>query len=196
MPASPDSDSLPDEQLVEQAQAGHREAFGELVRRHQDRLYNSLFRMLNSADEARDVCQEAFIQAWTRLSKFRGDAKFYSWLFRIAMNAAITRKRRERRAPTSLDAYESASGQEATDPRSDVAPSAPLESRENQLLVQKALAELAEEFREVLVLKEIEGLKYDEIADVLSLPIGTVRSRIHRGRMELRNRLERLLGDR
>ena len=102
-------------------------------------------------------------------------------------------KRRERRAPTSLDAYESLSGQEATDTRGDTAPSASLETRENQMLVQKALSELQDEFREVLVLKEIEGLKYDEIAEILEVPIGTVRSRIHRGRMELRSRLERLL---
>lgn len=182
-----------DQQLIDECLSGQTEAFGQLVVRYQDRLFNSLVNILGSADDARDVAQEAFVNAFEKLSTFRGHSAFYSWLFRIAMNAAVSSKRKTRRMSTSVDAARERSGAEPADARADIRPSHQLETAERQLLVQQALAELADDFRVVLVLKEMEGLRYEEIADVVGCPVGTVRSRIHRARSELRRKLERLL---
>ena len=189
----PDPVSVDDQQLIRQCLSGRTDAFGELVVRYQDRLYNTLVYVTGSADEARDVSQDAFVHAFTKLKSFRGNAAFYSWLFRIAMNAAVSLKRKKRVASVSLDAVREHSGREPPDTRQDNQPSHSLESAERQKIVQDALSSLSEEYRTVLVLKEIEGLKYEEIAEIVDCPIGTVRSRIHRGRIELREKLRVLL---
>jgi len=182
-----------DRDLIQASLGGCGESFGRLVVRHQDRLFNVLVRFLGSAEDARDVAQEAFIHAYQKLDTFRGNSAFSTWLYRIAMNAAISRKRKRRLERGSLDAAREQAGLEPTDHHSDSNPSQPLETAERQHMVQTALDELPEEFRAVLVLKEIEGLKYEEIAEVVGIPIGTVRSRIHRGRAELRERLRAAL---
>lgn len=184
-----------DHELIQKFLEGHTEAFGELVVRYQDRLFNALFSILGSADDAREVAQDAFVHAFQKLGTFRGEAAFYSWLFRIALNAAISRKRRERKGSTSVEAVREQSGHEPIDERTDIAPSYPLELLERQQMVRVALGQLSEEFRTVLVLKEMEGLKYEEIADILDCPVGTIRSRLHRARSELRGRLEAVLRD-
>jgi RNA polymerase sigma-70 factor, ECF subfamily len=181
--------SSDDKQLIRQCLAGRTEAFGELVVRYQDRLCNSLFRVLGSADDARDAAQDAFVQAFQKLKTFRGNSAFYSWLFRIALNAAATQRRRARTKPTSIDSMRESSGRTPADPHPESAPSHSMERAERQKAVQAALAALPAEFRIPLVLKEIEGLKYQEIAEIVGCPIGTVRSRIHRARAELRQRL-------
>jgi RNA polymerase sigma-70 factor (ECF subfamily) len=181
--------SSDDKQLIRQCLAGRTEAFGELVVRYQDRLYNALFRVLGSTDDARDAAQDAFVQAFQKLKTFRGNSAFYSWLFRIALNAAATQRRRTRHKPASIDSMHERSGETPVDLHPEAAPSHPMERAERQKAVQVALAGLAPEFRIPLVLKEIEGLKYQEIAEILGCPIGTVRSRIHRARAELRQRL-------
>jgi len=183
-----------DAALIGRCRAGDREAFGGLVTRYQDRLYGTLSRLLGSMDDARDVCQDAFVLAFRRLDTFRGDAEFYSWLFRIAYNAAMTR-RRKRRPRQSLDVANEISGFEPSDERSGADPTESLQSIEHQELVRNALRGLAEDYRTVLVLKEIEGLQYEEIAEICGCPIGTVRSRIHRARNELREALARALQD-
>lgn len=183
-----------DLQLVRQTLAGQAEAFGQLVVRHQDRLYNALVHILGSSEEAQDALQDAFVQAFRKLETFRGEAAFSSWLFRIALNAAASQKRKENRlCCASIDAAREQSGADPCDPHPDCEPSYPLESRERQAQVRSALAELPEEFRTVLVLKEIEGFKYEEIAEIVGCPVGTVRSRIHRARGELRQKLQALL---
>lgn len=182
-----------DDQLIRQCLSGRTEAFGELVVRYQDRLYNSLTHLVGSADEAQDVAQEAFAHAFTRLGTFRGNAAFYSWLFRIALNAAVSLKRKHRRTCASIDAAREQSGDEPADTHPETQPSHALERSERQTLVRRALAELSEEYRTVLILKEMEGLKYEEIAEIVGCPVGTVRSRIHRGRLELREKLRILL---
>ena len=188
--------SASDQELIGQFLNGDTDAFGELIVRYQDRLFNALTKMLGSSEDALDVAQEAFIHAFEKLSTFRGDAAFYSWLFRIAMNAAISRKRRERRkSSASLDAIREQSGSEATDARPDTAPSHASDVAERQRIVQDALLKLSDEFRTVLVLKEIDGMKYEQIAEVVDVPVGTVRSRIHRARCEMRDILRRSLGD-
>ncbi|HEV8066379.1 MAG TPA: sigma-70 family RNA polymerase sigma factor [Planctomycetaceae bacterium] len=187
--------SSDDKQLIRQCLAGRTEAFGELVVRYQDRLCNSLFRVLGSSDDARDAAQDAFVQAFQKLKTFRGNSAFYSWLFRIALNAAATQRRRARTKPTSIDSMREISGRTPADPHPEAAPSHSMERAERQKAVQAALAALPSEFRIPLVLKEIDGLKYQEIAEIIGCPIGTVRSRIHRARAELRQRLASQLSE-
>jgi RNA polymerase sigma-70 factor, ECF subfamily len=181
--------SSDDKQLIRQCLAGRTEAFGELVVRYQDRLCNALFRVLGSTDDAHDAAQDAFVQAFQKLKTFRGNSAFYSWLFRIALNAAATQRRRTRHKPTSIDSMHEQSGHLPVDRHPEAVPSHSMERAERQKAVQAALAALPAEFRIPLVLKEIDGLKYQEIAEILGCPIGTVRSRIHRARAELRQRL-------
>jgi RNA polymerase sigma-70 factor, ECF subfamily len=185
--------SSDEKQLIQDCLAGRTEAFGQLVVRYQDRLYNALYRILGSSDDARDVAQDAFVQAFQKLKTFRGNSAFYSWLFRIALNAAASQLRRSRRKTASIDAGREQSGTEPTDRRPDARPSHNMETLERQAAVQAALNALPSEFRIPLVLKEIDGLKYEEIATIVGCPIGTVRSRIHRARSELRHRLEVIL---
>lgn len=178
-----------DQQLIDECLAGRNDAFGELVVRYQDRLFHTLLYVTGAADQAQDVAQDAFVHAFAKLSTFRGESAFYSWLFRIAMNAAVSRKRRDRRMSASLDAARENAGHEPTDVHPNSEPSYPMEVSERQALVRAALAELSEEYRTVLVLKEMEDLRYEEIAEIVGCPIGTVRSRIHRARSELREKL-------
>ena len=182
-----------EKQLIRECLAGRTEAFGELVIRYQDRLFNALCGILGSPDDARDVAQDAFVQAFQKLKTFRGQSAFYSWLFRIALNAAASQKRRKRRRSTAAGISSDPSVHDPPDPRPDAAPSHAMETTERQAAVQSALAQLAAEFRVPLVMKEIDNLKYHEIAAILGCPVGTVRSRIHRARGELRQRLELLL---
>ncbi|MFO1019924.1 MAG: sigma-70 family RNA polymerase sigma factor [Planctomycetales bacterium] len=178
-----------DDELISACRTGNTEAFGELVCRYQDRLFHGLLRMLGSREDAQDIAQEAFVQAFQKLSSFRGDSAFYSWLFRIAWNSAVSQRRR-RKTTTSLESVREQAGVEATDRHPQARPEHPLELTERRQLVRRALDSLSEEYRTVLVLKEMEEMSYEEIAQILNCPIGTVRSRIHRGREELRERLK------
>jgi RNA polymerase sigma-70 factor (ECF subfamily) len=187
--------STDDQHLINECLSGRTEAFGQLVVRYQDRLHNTLVKILGSSDDARDAAQDAFVQAFEKLATFQGTAAFYSWLFRIAMNAAVTQKRRTRRKVGSIDASRDHGGFEPLDSHPSSRPSHSLELSERQAEVRAALMELSEEFRTVLVLKEMEGLKYEEIAEIIGCPVGTVRSRIHRARSELREKLRSLLSD-
>ena len=182
-----------DQELIAAALARDTAAFGELVLRHQNRLYGALVHMLGSTEDAKDVAQEAFVLAFQKLATFRGDAQFYSWLFRIAMNAAVNFRRKNRSLGASIEGTKERLGLEPTDSRGDMQPDQPMEQAERQRLVQEALATMTAEFRIPLVMAEMEELKYEEIAELLKCPIGTVRSRIHRGRAELREKLRRLL---
>jgi RNA polymerase sigma-70 factor (ECF subfamily) len=179
-----------DAQLIDEAVAGRSVAFGQLVTKYQDRLYNALVHVIGSADEARDVVQDAFVQAFLKLSSFHRTSAFYTWLYRIAFNVAISRRRR-RKPMVSVEQSREASGQEPT--ARDAAPSDRLERQERVAQVQSALAAMSEEHRAVLVLREMDGLCYETIAEVLDLPVGTVRSRLHRARLELREQLKEVL---
>lgn len=181
-----------DDQLIQECLNGHTEAFGQLVLKYQERVYQSVARLLGNRTDASDVTQETFVQAYEKLSSFRGESAFYSWLFRIAWNNAMT-WRRKRRPANSLESMRESTGVEPTDRNPLAAPEHPLEVTERQALVRRALESLTEEYRAVLVLKEMEDLSYEEIAGIVNCPVGTVRSRIHRGREELRQRLRRLL---
>jgi RNA polymerase sigma-70 factor, ECF subfamily len=185
-----DNAPLDDDRIIAATLAGETAAFGDLVLRYQDRLYNSLVRLLGSVEDARDVVQDAFVQAFVKLETFRGRAAFYTWLYRIAFNLAMSRARRQH--PTqSLDATKDSSGREPVD--GQPTPECNFSRLERTELVQSALGELAADYRQVLVLREIEGCRYDEIAEILELPVGTVRSRLFRARLALRDRLAPLV---
>ena len=185
--------SKPDDDLIAECLHGQTQAFGDLVMRYQNRLFNTLVSVLGSVDDAHDVAQEAFVSAFQKLNTFRGQSAFYSWLFRIALNAAVSQKRKHHRVPVSIDAAREQSGVEPIDRHPAARPEHALETSERQVAVRAALAELAEEFRTALVLKEMDNLSYEEIAEIVGCPIGTVRSRIHRARTELREKLRDLL---
>lgn len=176
-----------DAQLIDEALAGHSVAFGQLVVRYQDRLYNALVHVVGSVEEARDVTQEAFVQALVKLNSFHRSSAFYTWLYRIAFNLAVSRHRKVR-PTTSIERTRELTGQEIVS--RDPPPTEQLERQERAAQVQTALATLDADFRAVLVLREIEGYPYDTIAEILDLPIGTVRSRLHRARLEMRELLK------
>jgi RNA polymerase sigma-70 factor (ECF subfamily) len=178
-----------DRRLIAECLGGRREAFGELVSRYQVRLYNAAARLVGNPDDAADVVQEAFLNAYQSLHTFKGDAEFFTWLYRIAFNTAISQKRKKR-AVISLDGKGGGDPNvEPTDPSEFVRPGAQLERTEDETRLHDALGRLSFEHRDVLVMKDLDGLKYEEIAEVLGVPIGTIRSRLHRARLELRDLL-------
>ena len=175
-----------DASLIAATLAGDTAAFGRLVGVYQDRLYNSLLRVLGSAEDAADIVQDAFVQAYTKLDTFRGSSAFYTWLYRIAFNLAMSHARREHKA-ASLDGMKSLVGDEPMDGQPTAEANVLLQERAE--LVHAALAELSMDYRQILVLREIEGCRYDEIAEILALPVGTVRSRLFRARLHMRDLL-------
>ena len=178
--------SLDDQRLIADCLQGRTEAFGVLVSRYQDRLFNTVVRLLDHAEDARDVVQEAFIHAFQSLHAFKGDSLFYTWLYRIAVNAAISYKRKHKGI---LRLNRGGPDGESVDPadRSEFSrPGHALEMAEEEKRVHEALSRLSPEHRAVLVLKDMEGQKYEDMAETLQVPIGTIRSRLHRARLELR----------
>jgi RNA polymerase sigma-70 factor (ECF subfamily) len=177
--------------LVAASRSGDAESFGELVRRYQDRLFPTLLRLTGSAEDARDLLQDAFLRAFEKLDKFHGDSSFYTWVYRIAVNLTLSDRRR-RRLPVRafLDRGD------ASEPSGDSAltePSRPLEQAERDAFVQSALLALPADHRAVVVMKDLDGMRYEEIADALGIPVGTVRSRLHRARADLRERLRAIV---
>lgn len=186
--------SAEDAVLVEQARNGDMTAFSHLVNRYQDRVVNTCWRMCGCLDDAQDIAQEAFLNALQSIGSFRGKSGFYTWLFRIAVNLSLSHRRKRARRPTlSLHTGEDDPMQGDAAARLatvDDDPSARLHARETQRLVADALEELDDDHRAVLVLRDIEGFDYAGIAEVLELPVGTVKSRLARGRLALRERLK------
>ena len=179
-----------DAQLIAQTLAGQSAAFGQLVLKYQDRLYNTVFHALGNAEDARDVVQDAFVRAFLKLETFQQASAFYTWLYRIAFNVAASHCRR-RHATCSVEQIRATDGSEPLDDAD--APSEQLEQAERCRQVRQAIAALQEEYRVVLVLREIDGCCYETIAEILDLPVGTVRSRLHRARLQLREQLKEVL---
>lgn len=175
--------------LIAECLAGDSTAFGELVRRHQDRLYNIVYRQVDNAEDALDVVQEAFLNAYQSLDSFKGDAQFFTWLCRIAINSAISHKRKKRVLARIADRNGDVVVEPA-DPSETNRPGHALEQAEEEQKLHRALARLSAEHRTVLVMKELEGQKYEDMAESLGVPVGTIRSRLHRARLELRELLE------
>jgi RNA polymerase sigma-70 factor (ECF subfamily) len=178
-----------DQSLVEACRAGDTQAFGVLVRRYQDRLFPTVLRLTGRTEDAYDLLQEAFLRAYQKLGHFQGQSSFYTWIYRIAVNMALSGRRKRRLVvdPQSVQRLDPA------DPSLQSDPTLRLERAERDAQVLKALNGLAADHRAVLVLKDMDGLRYEEIAAVLGIPIGTVRSRLHRARGELRDRLRGLV---
>ena len=169
--------------LISRARGGDREAFGALVEQYRDNVYRLAYRMCGNAYDADEAAQEAFVAAWRALPNFRGDAKFSTWLYRLTTNTAIDVMRREKRHQTVGDGEMVDVADDADSPQETV------ERTEQQEAVQKALSTLSEEYREVLLLRYMEELDYAEIAEVLQLPSGTVKSRINRAKAALKTAL-------
>lgn len=185
-----------DQQLVERAQQGDRRAFDLLVTKYQRKLGRLVSRLVKDAAEVEDVVQEAFIKAYRALPAFRGDSAFYTWLYRIGINTAKNYLVSQgRRAPTSTDFNsEEAEGFAEGDLLRDIdTPESLLMSRQIGETVNRAMETLPDELRNAIVLREIEGLSYDEIARIMNCPIGTVRSRIFRAREAVAHKLRPLL---
>jgi RNA polymerase sigma-70 factor (ECF subfamily) len=191
LPGGPDSDRL----LVERVQRGDKAAFDLLVRKYQHKIVKLVTRYVHDGSEALDVSQEAFIKAYRAIHGFRGDSAFYTWLYRIAINTAKNHLMAEGRRP--LDR-----GVDLQDPdqydmqarlRDNDTPEHLLLTDEIQRTVEQAIEELPEDLRTAIVLREIEGMSYEQIAEAMSCPVGTVRSRIFRAREAIDRRLRPLL---
>ncbi|MAP74173.1 MAG: RNA polymerase subunit sigma-70 [Planctomycetaceae bacterium] len=172
--------------LIRSILAGSSEAFERLISPYSDRLFNTLAHILRNAEAAEDVLQDALLQAFVKLNTYQGKSSFYTWLYRIAVNLAFSYRRRER--PTiSMDSQKREHGEE---PHSTLeAVDAESLRMERAEILHLAIGELTEEFRTVIILREIEGCDYETIGDILAISPGTVRSRIHRGRLQLREKL-------
>jgi RNA polymerase sigma-70 factor (ECF subfamily) len=188
-------------QWMRQAQAGDRAAYGRLVVAYQDRIYNGMLRMVGDPEEARELTQEALMRGLTSIDTFRGDAAPFTWLFRIAINLALTHLRQNQRhrvfsldQPSGFGGRLGAEDQAAAlvdrlaNPRQTPAQEA--ERRERQQVTLAALGRLEPDYRAVLVLRDIEGLDYQQMAQLLELPLGTVKSRLFRARLALRDELK------
>jgi len=193
------SDREVDQQLVERAQRGDKHAFELLVSKYQRKLARLLSRFIRDSTEVEDVTQEAFIKAYRALPTFRGDSAFYTWLYRIGINTAKNYLvAMGRRAPTTTEIdSEEAEGFENGDQLRDLnTPEDELASKQVAETVNQTLGELPEELRTAITLREIEGLSYEDIANIMNCPIGTVRSRIFRAREAIATKLRPLLGTR
>jgi RNA polymerase sigma-70 factor (ECF subfamily) len=178
-----------DDRCIAECLNGRPESFGQLVHKYQNRLFSTVVRVVGSDEDARDVVQDAFVRAFEALDTFQGQAAFYTWLYRIAMNQAISLRRRKRPV-ASVEAMHDCCGEEPVERSAEADPIARVERDEMGGHVQAALGLLSDEHRSVLVLREVEGQSYEQIAAVLACPVGTVRSRLFRARMELRELLE------
>lgn len=183
-----------DYSLVAACRSGNAEAFGILVKRYQDRLFPTILRLTGNADDALDLLQDTFFRAYQKLGKFRGRSSFYTWLYRIAVNLALS-DRRKRRTSGHTSHFDGGRDLDPPDDSDLAIPSGALERAETHAEVQAALNALLPDHRAVVVMKEFDGFRYEEIAEILNIPVGTVRSRLHRARAELRHQLKHLIED-
>jgi RNA polymerase sigma-70 factor, ECF subfamily len=191
--SSPPSD---DAALLDRCRKGERSAFGPLVARYGDRVLNAILRLCGNRDDAEELCQETFVRALESLGSFRQDSGFYTWLFRIAVNLTISHRRRGGRVKFHpLEGGQGDGDMSLRDTLSDPAQADPGQQASDadvHRVVKKCLGELDEEFRCVVVLRDIEEMNYEQISDVLDIPVGTVKSRLYRARCLLREKLKDL----
>ena len=189
------ADKVTDKQLIERVQNGEKAAYDLLVLKYQQRIINLVSRFVRNQSDALDVTQEAFIKAYRALPNFRGDSAFYTWLYRIAVNTAKNHLAVQSRRPSGnnydVSEIEQIEGADAL--KEQATPESLLLKDELQATVLKAIEDLPEDLKTAIMLREIEGLSYEEIASVMECPIGTVRSRIFRAREAIDNEMKPLL---
>ena len=187
-----------DQQLVERVQRGDSRAFDLLVLKYQHKIFGLISRYVHDADEVQDVAQEAFIKAYRALPKFRGDSQFYTWLYRIAVNTAknhlVSRYRRPPGSDVEVEDAEYYDGGEAL--RDIETPESALFGAELKAVVEEAIANLPDDLKTAVTLREFDGLSYEDIADIMDCPVGTVRSRIFRAREAIDNKVREQLDGR
>lgn len=199
MPVFSDLSAATDQEVVERARKGKETAYRELLRRYQRPVFSLIFRMVRDRELAEDLSQETFVKVLNALDRYRPEYKFSSWVFKIANNAAIDHLRRK-----ELDTLSLEGGPDATTPErleatalqlgdQSESPLEELEARELGATIEVAIGELRDEYRDCIILRHVEGRPYDEIAEMLDLPLGTVKTYIHRARAELRKSLDGLL---
>lgn len=190
-----------DLEYVVLCQSGDADAFEVLVERHQKQMLNIAFRMTGDYNEACDVTQEAFIAAYKSIRKFKAEAKFSTWLYRIVINHSKNRLKQMRHSATSgnisMDDLAEAKSEKLLNPSlvNGANPGTQLEKREREAHVQRCITSLDHEYKEVLVLRDIQGFSYEEIRDILKVPDGTVKSRLSRARNALKDCLAKVIGD-
>jgi RNA polymerase sigma-70 factor, ECF subfamily len=194
---SRDQDINPSEtrKLVDRCKAGERGAFDDLIRKYEKKVYNFAFRLCGHYDEANDVASETFVRVYNALPNFRGDSRFITWLFRIVTNVYLDEKKRQRARPQQsleeiIELEETTVQRQIEDP--SLTPQQTVELRERYDLLQAAINSLPDYQRMMIVMYHTENRSYEEIAEVLDLPIGTVKSRLNRARLSLREKLEPL----
>ena len=190
-PAQPDVSEL---DLVKRCQEGDAEAFDELVVRYRTRVFGMIYNMVHSEQDAWDLAQDSFLKAWKSITRFRGQSSFYTWIYRIVMNVTIDWLRKKQVKAGGAEFDDSIQLKEVdpaskTMPKADPLPSETLEQREIRAEIDKAIAQLSPEHRAVILMKEIDGMQYHEIAETLGCSIGTVMSRLFYARKKLQNLL-------
>jgi len=181
--------------LVRKVQAGNKQAFDLLVLKYQHKVIGLINRFVRNREEAEDVAQETFIKAYRALAKFRGDSAFYTWLYRIAVNSAKNHLTGKKRRPPASDIDSQDAEQIALDSslKDNATPEDNLIRDEIQQVISQAMNDLSEDLRTAIALRELDGLRYEEIAEVMDCPVGTVRSRIFRAREAIDAKLKPLL---
>jgi RNA polymerase sigma-70 factor (ECF subfamily) len=176
-----------DAELVRLAREGDLDAFAEIVRRHERRLRIVLLRILDDTRDVEEAVQDAFVQAWRNLDRYRAEAAFFTCLYRIGVNTALARTRRKQPAPVALESLEVESAAHVPD---DLGPESVAEAHDLRVRIVAALAQLPFQHREAVVLRDVAGLSNEEVAAALGVGLAAAKSRIHRGRLELRELLE------
>jgi len=186
-----------DQQLIERIKKGEKEAFDVLVLKYQNKVVKLISRYVHDQSEALDVAQEAFIKAYRAIPNFRGESAFYTWLYRIAINTAKNHLVSQGRRPPAVDieVLDAEQFEGPTDLKDYGTPEEYLLRDEVEKTILEAMEALPDDLRTAITLRELEGLDYKEIADAMSCPVGTVRSRIFRAREAINNRLDKLLSD-
>jgi len=189
---------LPDDELVRQAQGGDTRAFDELVRRYRDKVYRLSFKILRHEEDAAEALQDAFLSAYRGLKNFKAESTFSTWLYRIATNASLMKYRKRRDGHVSLEQSQSQNEDAETLQLPDwsTQPISELLNAETREVMEEGIQRLPEELRTVFVLRDIEGMSNAEVAEILELSVAAVKSRLHRARIALRERLNRYFGDR
>lgn len=174
--------------IIEQSQQGNADAFSEIVKRYHDRLYNTIYHLVNAPDDALDICQEVFLKSFQNIKYFRGDSSLLTYLYRIAFNECVAYRYKRQRIKNNIEQR----AKSIEDCEQDM-PGLNLQTKERDEYIQEVLNSLEPELKEVIILKDIEGLSYEEVSKALKISISTVRTNLEKARQVLRIKLKNLL---